>query len=179
MRRSRMMMLGFVLVGRRPPLRQRILPFLERSQRRRRLFKAMIAAVTAAVMVAMIAASSAGRHHLLLGATRFRDELARRLVGLPPDRDQIEAQWRLRRRRGIELTHEVLATFYRDTTEEMRALFRVAGMDPEHGLIRYGRGDQAFLISSQVFEPDDRGRSYRLRPNIRSVWLRQITLRNG
>ena len=49
-------------------------------------------------------------------------------------------------------------------------------MDPEHGLIRYGRGDQAFLISSQVFEIDNHGRSYRFRPKTRSVWLRQVTL---
>ena len=61
----------------------------------------------------------------------------------------------------------------------MRALFRAVGMDPEHGLIRYGRADEAFVISSQVFEPDEHGRSYHFRPNTRSVWLRQITLRNG
>ena len=52
-------------------------------------------------------------------------------------------------------------------------------MDPDHALIRYGRGDQAFAISSQVFEPDEHGRSYRFRPSTRSVWLRQITIRGG
>ena len=35
------------------------------------------------------------------------------------------------------------------------------------------------MISPQVFERDDSGRSYRLRPMTRSVWLRQITLHNG
>ncbi len=58
-------------------------------------------------------------------------------------------------------------------------MFRVAEMDPEHTLIRYGRADQAFVISPQVFEPDEHGRSYRFRPNVRSIWLRQITLRDG
>ena len=52
-------------------------------------------------------------------------------------------------------------------------------MDPEHELIRYGRADEAFVISSQVFEADEHGRSYRFRPNIRSIWLRDVTLRNG
>ena len=98
---------------------------------------------------------------------------------MPPGRDRIEAEWRVRRRRGIDLTERSLASFYRGTSEEMRALFRVAEMDPDHALIRCGRADQAFVISPQVFEPDERGRSYRLRPNVRSIWLRQITLRNG
>ena len=35
------------------------------------------------------------------------------------------------------------------------------------------------MISPQVFEQDDHGRSYRFRPNTRSIWLRQITLRGG
>ena len=61
----------------------------------------------------------------------------------------------------------------------MRALFRTVGMDPDHALIRYGRGDQAFAISPQVFEPDEHGRSYRFRPSTRSVWLRQITIQKG
>ena len=52
-------------------------------------------------------------------------------------------------------------------------------MDPDHALIRYGRGDQAFAISPQVFEPDEHGRSYRFRPEHASVWLRQITIRGG
>ena len=73
----------------------------------------------------------------------------------------------------------MLTRFYNKTTPEMRELFRVAGMDPEHGLIRYGRGDQAFSISSQVFEIDNHGRSYRFRPKTRSVWLRQMTLHDG
>ena len=36
-----------------------------------------------------------------------------------------------------------------------------------------------FLLSSKIYEADDNGRSYRLRPNTKSVWLRQLTLLNG
>ncbi len=96
-----------------------------------------------------------------------------------PNRARVDAEWRLRRQHEVEQTHEVLTRFYDNTTEEMRELFRVAAMDPEHGLIRWGRGAEAFLISPQVFEPDEHGRSYRMRPDTRSVWLRQITLHHG
>ena len=92
---------------------------------------------------------------------------------------EVEAQWRVRRQHGIEETHKSLAGFYNATTKEVRELFQVAGMDPEHALIRYGRADQAFVISPQVFELDEHGRSYRFRPNTRSIWLRQITIRGG
>jgi hypothetical protein len=155
------------------------LPFLVRRERRERGYKRIITCATLLTVVVLVLAVPAGRYHLLLLGSRARAELARRLVGLAPDRAQIEAEWSLRRQRSTEETKKRLTSFYEGTTEEMRALFRTAGMDPEHGLIRYGRGDQTFLISPQVFEPDAHGRSYRLRPSTRSVWLRQITLRNG
>lgn len=158
--------------------RQPLFAFLERSRRRQRLFKRLIIALTATTVAAMIGLSSAGRYHARVWSGAIRDAVELRLVGSLP-RERIEADWRVRRRRGIEMAHERLSSFYRETTEEMRALFRVAGMDPEHALIRYGRADQGFVISPQVFDRDDRGRSYRLRPNTRSVWLRQITLHNG
>ncbi len=171
--------LGFRIAGRAPRYRQNVLPFIERSDRRRRWFKRMIVAITVLVATVLIGASLTGRFHLHLWTRRARDQALLRLFGLEPDRAQVDAEWRYRRERGVEQTLEVLTGFYDQTTEEMRELFRVAGMDPEHGLIRWGRGDQAFLISPQVFEPDEHGRSYRMRPSTRSVWLRQITLHNG
>jgi hypothetical protein len=165
--------------GRTGTGRQRVFPFLERSDRRRRLFRWMILAFTAALMAAMVGLSPAGRYQVRTWADRARDAVVHRLLGWPIGRDRIEAEWQVRRRRGVDQTYQSLAGFYRRTSDPMRALFRVAGMDPEHALIRYGRADQAFVISPQVFERDDRGRSYRLRPNTRSVWLRQITLHNG
>jgi hypothetical protein len=159
--------------------RQELLTFLERSTRRQRRFKQVILAATLLLLAGMIGWSQSGRYRMLLGTAQARDVLARRLFGLEPDRAQVDADWQLRRQHGIEETRKSLTGFYASTTEEMRELFRVAGMDPEHALIRYGRGDQAFVISPEVFEPDERGRSYRFRPNTRSVWLRQITIRGG
>src|SRR5262245_8153856 len=159
--------------------RQGLLPFLDQSLKRQRSFKRLILLVTLFLVLGMIGGSHSGRYHLLLGMTQTRDALTRRFFGLEPDRQQVEAEWQIRRERGIEQTRKVLTNFYKGTTEEMRELFRVVGMDPEHGLIRYGRADQGFLISSQVFELDEHGRSYRFRPKTRSVWLRQVTLRNG
>jgi len=160
-------------------LKQRSLPFIERRHRRERFFKRMIVTVTVLVVAALCGATSSSRFHLFLWASRARELLARGLFGLEPDRAQIDAEWRSRRQRGVEATRKNLTSFYRDTTEEMRELFRVVGMDPEHGLIRYGRADEAFVISSQVFMPEEHGRSYRFRPSIRSIWLRHITLHNG
>jgi hypothetical protein len=156
-----------------------MLPFLERTERRQRLFKRIILAITAVLIVAMVGFAPAGRYRVRTWTGRAWDEVQQRILRMPIGRERIEAEWRVRRQRGLELTHQSLAQFYRDTTDEMRALFRVVGMDPDHALIRYGRADQAFVISPQVFERDDRGRSYRFRPNTKSVWLRQIFLHRG
>jgi lysophospholipase L1-like esterase len=52
-------------------------------------------------------------------------------------------------------------------------------MDPESGLLRWGNFDGTLLLSSRVFEADDAGRSYRLRPGVASVWLANVTLPRG
>ncbi|MDG3003480.1 SGNH/GDSL hydrolase family protein [Paludisphaera mucosa] len=147
--------------------------------RRVRRFKRFIILLTLALVAGTIASFRVGRFYAVQGANAARTAVVRWVTGLGPDRSEIEADWARKRRRAVEGTTEVLTKFYDGTDEKMRALFRTAGMDPEHGLVRYGRADQTFLLSSQVFEPDDQGRSYRLRPNTRSVWLRQVTLHNG
>jgi hypothetical protein len=123
--------------------------------------------------------SPLGRHQANLRSRQLVDALARMLFGLAPDRSRIEAEWSLRRHRGIDEARRNLTAFYHGTSPEMQELFRAAGMDPEHALIRYGRAEQAFVISPEVFELDEHGRSYRFRPGTRSIWLRQITVRNG
>ena len=50
---------------------------------------------------------------------------------------------------------------------------RYAGMDPEHALLGWGNFDWTFLLSSKVFEPDEH-RSYRLRPRVVSIWLKDL-----
>ena len=56
---------------------------------------------------------------------------------------------------------------------------RYAGLDPDHGLLRWGNFDRTLLLPSTIFEADDTGRSYRLRPCTDSIWLRQVTIQSG
>ena len=56
---------------------------------------------------------------------------------------------------------------------------RYAGLDPDHGLLRWGNYNRTLLLPSTVFEADDNGRSYRFRPCVDSIWLREITIRSG
>jgi hypothetical protein len=160
------------------PRRQGLLPFRERAERLDRRFKRAILAMTALVVAGLIGVSPAGRYGVAWLAEEGR-QATRRAIGLPPTREEIDALWRLKRERSVEKTREVLTRFYRGTDPAMQRLFQVAGMDPDHGLVRWGRADSTFLVSSKVFEPDDHGRSYRLRPDTRSIWLRQVTLHNG
>ena len=165
--------------GLRPqPYVQTLLPFRVRSLRRDRLFRVAILASTAVVACVATVSSPAARA-LLRTAPREAAVLLERAVGVPPNRDEIDAIWSVRRARGVEVVEEKLAKFYRGTTPEMRRLFDVAGMAPGEGVVRWGFGDGAFVVSSRVFEPDDHGRAYRMRPNVRSIWLRQITLKDG
>ena len=78
-------------------LRQQMLPFLERTTRRQRVFKRVILGATLVVLASMIGVSQSARYRLLLDAGQTRDVLARRLFGLEPDRTEVETQWRLRR----------------------------------------------------------------------------------
>ncbi len=155
-----------------------ISPGVERTRRRHRTFRLLIVLTTTAVIAAILVISPVGRFLVLAGVERARNEVERMILG-SVSRDRVNAEWKVRRRRGLDLTHQSLTRFYNGTTEEMRALFRITEMDPDHALVRYGRADQGFLLSPQVFAADEKGRSYRLRPNTKSVWLRQITLLNG
>ena len=59
----------------------------------------------------------------------------------------------------------------------MQRLLRFAGLDPEHALVRWGNFDRTVLLPSTVFEPDETGRSYRFRPNMRSIWVRNFPVK--
>ncbi len=58
-------------------------------------------------------------------------------------------------------------------------MLKVARMDPESAVIRCGNFDWTLALSSAVFERDDHGRSYRLLPDTRSVWLVGLSLYNA
>ena len=47
------------------------------------------------------------------------------------------------------------------------------------GFCAPGNYNQTLLLPSTVFEPDDHGRSYRMRPCVDSIWLREVTFQRG
>jgi lysophospholipase L1-like esterase len=86
----------------------------------------------------------------------------------------VEAYWRDYRQHGIDVTRPLVGRFYHESSPQMQRLLRYAGMDPDHALLRWANVTWTILLSSKVFEADDTGRSYRLRPNTRSVWLKNV-----
>jgi len=158
--------------------RQRVLGFMERAARHERLFKRAILALTGVVLILILRAFPWGRY---LSASI--DNWARQTFGVAPGPDRsragIDASWRIFRRREIELARPRVERFYAESDPAFQKLLRYAGMDPEHGLLRWGNYNWTLLLSSKVFEPDDAGRSYRMRPRVRSIWLRNVAMRAG
>jgi hypothetical protein len=158
--------------------RQRSLAFVERSVRRERLFKRAIIVLTGALIVLIFWAYPWGRY-----LSSSIDAWALRTFSVatrsPRDRAGVDRSWRDFRRREIERTRPRVAEFFAECDPAFQKLLRYAGMDPEHGLLRWGNYNWTLLLSSKVFEPDDDGRSYRLRPGVRSIWLRNLAIRVG
>jgi hypothetical protein len=165
--------------GRSVVYRQKLFDFEGPRKRRERQFKRAIFCGTTVLMAGMLAAAPMARTRIGHWIEETRQAAARSLVGLEPTREEIETLRKSTRGMTIEATRRSLARFYDKTTPEMRQLFDAAHMSPANGLIAVGRPTNGFLLSSAVFEPDDAGRSYRLKPNVRSVWLRQVTLIDG
>jgi hypothetical protein len=164
------------------PIQQRVLPFLERSRRRVRAIKRGIVITTLLVVATMIAAAPKGRYlvrqsgYLFATAADKSRQLAWRAVGVPPDRSETDREWARYRQKGIVDTRAEFQKVYAEIDPLLRRLMRYAGNDPETGLLRWGNFNLTLLLPSTVFEADDTGRSYRLRPNIRAVWLRNLTI---
>ena len=81
--------------------------------------------------------------------------------------------------RNRRLATSVRTRSIESTAPAYQGLMRYAGLDPDHGLLRWGNFDQTLLLPSTVFEPDEIGRSYRLRPCTDSIWLREVTIQSG
>jgi hypothetical protein len=155
-----------------------LLPFRERAERRQRQFKRAAVAITVVALALLLGGTRVGRY--AVGSLYNQGRLvALEQFGLPLEREEVEAAHRVERTRILERVRDSLTNYYRGAPPEMQDLFRVAKMDPEHCLIGSGRVSDAFLLSPDVFDADSEGRSYRLRPGLRSVWLRQITLNGG
>lgn len=165
--------------SRQRPDRQEVFSFVDRRARRDRWFRAVIALSTAALVAGIVVGSAELRSWLFIGVAHLKG-LA--LIGLRADessRPVTEEEWATRRARQVRRAEESLVKFLDVSPPSMRAFFEAAGMAPGSALNRWGRGDQVFMFSSQVFEEDARGRSYRLRPNTRSVWLRELKMTGG
>src|SRR5271166_6320386 len=157
------------------PLRQGTFFFVERSRRRERWFKLSIVSTTLVVVAALIAAAPRGRYLVVSLADRSR-QLAWQAVGVPPDRSEIDAEWARYRQQGIVDTLREFQNVYAEIDPPLRRLMKYAGNDPETGILRWGNYSRTLLLPATVFLPDDTGRSYRLRPSTRSVWLRNLTI---
>jgi lysophospholipase L1-like esterase len=139
------------------------------------LFKRIIASLTILGLVGLLLGHPEGRS--LVFRTVFESrKFVGWLLGFPEDRSAFEAQRDRDRRRGIEQTREALGQVATDGGPTMRDFLHVAKFDRDSAVIRWGNFNYTLALSSAVFEPDDAGRSYRLRPLTRSVWLINLTM---
>jgi lysophospholipase L1-like esterase len=153
-------------------LRQLSLPFLSRRLGRERRFKRAILTITVLAAGAILHVFSRGDH-----LSVAIDTWARRIFGesLRPSQSRAERDeaWKRFRLSSIERTRPQVERFFTQADPAFQGLMRYAGMDPGHGLLRWGNYDWTLLLSSKVFEADDR-LSYRMRPATRSIWLRNL-----
>lgn len=157
---------------------QKTFAFVDRSDRLIRRFKLTIALLTACVFGGLLFGTAPGRHAAWWLQTRTR-WAALRLVGKPPSRADIDADWREWRHYDIKRTRGKLREVYDQYDAGMKRLLDYAGLDPDHALLRWGNFDRTLLLPSTIFEPDDSGRSYRFKPLTRSVWVRNMRLKGG
>jgi hypothetical protein len=108
------------------------------------------------------------------------ESAGRWITGVPLTEAQVAERREKLRRKTIEQTSERVALYYeRFAPTAVRRLFDLTAMDPAYAVIGSGRADNAFLLSGGVFELDRAGRSHRLKPETRSVWLRELRLEQG
>ncbi len=165
-------------IGRPRPPSQRSFAFVERSQRLARRFKVAIALGTLLLVSTVLVGSSSGRYVARWALTRCRWGLLQ-AVGQSPDRAEVNADWQRKRLYDIGQTRAKLRDVYAGYDPAMKRLLTYAGLNPDHALLRWGNFDRTLYLPSTVFEPDDTGRSYRFRPNTRSIWVRNMKLRGG
>jgi hypothetical protein len=154
---------------------QRMFPFRVRMQRLDRAFRLAIVLVTVIGVVGLVAWSPKARSGATTMARKSKWAVLE-AMGLEADRPEIDADWRQKRELGMQQARASFRRMFAKSEPGLQALMRVAGMSPDEALIRWGNFYQTLMLSSKVFLPDDHGRSFRLRPNTRSVWVRQAAL---
>jgi len=153
---------------------QRSFAFIDDWRRREASFKRLVLASTillALLMVASVPRARAGTRLLFLrGYTRLVGRL-----GFFARHEDAESLRQARREAEIASARTGLAEAICPGST-MDAFLKAAGMDAKLGLIRWGNFDRTLLLSSQVFVPDNAGRSYRMKPHYRSVWVIGLSL---
>lgn len=145
---------------------------MERKLRRERQFKRAILLATGLAVVLIFRAIPWGPQ-LSAAIDSWAGHTFSQALRLTSSRPQIEEWWKTYRLSSIERTRPQVEQFFAESEPAFQNLLRYAGMDPDHGLLRWGNFNWTLLLSSKVFEPDDR-MSYRLRPGVRSIWLRNL-----
>ena len=158
--------------------RQHLFAFLERQRRHDRWFKLVIVGATLLATIVPLAALPRGRY-LAAEVARRAKKAGRSVLFLSAPRSEIDEDWQRFRHRGIADSQERLKEIYQSSPPAYQGLMRYSGLDPDHGVLASGNYDQTLLLPSTVFEPDDTGRLYRMRPCVDSIWLRQVTLQPG
>ncbi len=157
--------------------RQAVFAFLSRAQRLERRFKWMIVLATLAAIAAMLGVSPWGRFGVASTAATGR-QAVRIMLGLPQPREEVDSAWKRSRELGIEAGQLGLARAFAEADPAYQRLMRYAGLDPGHGVLRWGNFNLTLLLPSKVFEAADDGRSYKFLPRTRSIWLRSISLKS-
>ncbi len=148
---------------------QRFFGFLTQRIEHERLFKWLIVLATLVVIV-LIARLVPWGHYL----TETVAASVRQAAGVRESRREIDESWRRYRELHIEETRPKVGRLFAAAGPAHQRLLSYSGMDPEHGLVRWANYNWTILLSSKVFEIDDRGRSYRFRPLRASIWLRNV-----
>jgi hypothetical protein len=155
-----------------------VFAFQERALRLERRFKGAVLLATALSIAGLLWALPWGRYAAGWLGLRARYAVTGTL-GWSTSRDAIEAEQRLSRAFEAKRTRAVLEKAYAQYKPPMRNLLRFAGLDPDHALLRVGNFNRILLLPSSLFEPDDHGRSYRMRPNTTATWIRNLRLTEG
>ena len=154
--------------------RQLTFRFVERRQARERQFRLAILAITTLAVAVLFTVVPDGRELAVKTAVGARTTY-RNLLGITPTRAEIEAETAQQRARGTFGTRGIFRDIYGQTPAPMKRLLEFAGLTPDAAVVRWGNFDRIFLLAGTVYE-DDAARSYRLRPNQRSIWLRRVAL---
>jgi hypothetical protein len=150
--------------------------FVDRGRRRDRWFKVMIAVGTLGLTALLLSTTTTGRYVAYWMTSRGK-RLTLRAIGIEPDRADIDADWRRKRLYDIEQSRATIAATFGEYGPDSQRLLHFAGLDPEHVLVRPGNFNRTVLLPATVFEPDERGRSYRFRAGVRSIWIRNFSMK--